>query len=77
MIKIAEAKKASWIKYKDKLKNKIDSLNSENKIEILALEYALQIIENTIEDLEDIIETAKNINSYQESCIRLINNQNK
>ena len=77
MIKIVEQKKRSWIKQRNIIRNKIFNLNSTNNTEKLCFEFALQIIENTIEDLEEIIQTSQNITAYQESCISLINNQNK
>tara|TARA_R100000781_G_scaffold108489_1_gene73042 strand:+ start:786 stop:1019 length:234 start_codon:yes stop_codon:yes gene_type:complete len=77
MIGIIENKKEYWIKEKDIIKNKILNLNPENKIEKLSLQFALLFIEKTIEDLEEIIQTSQNITAYQESCISLINNQNK
>tara|TARA_R100000278_G_C5469436_1_gene163931 strand:+ start:1437 stop:1694 length:258 start_codon:yes stop_codon:yes gene_type:complete len=77
-IAIIELKREYYIAKKRKnIEIKNDYEKEGKKIEALALKLLNDQIQETIQDLSEMIQQIKNISTYQENCINLITNQLK
>jgi len=77
-IAIIELKREYYIaKRRKNIEIKKDYEKEDKKIEALAIKLLIDQIQETIEDLTEMIQQIKNISTYQENCINLITNQLK
>tara|TARA_R100001440_G_scaffold23448_1_gene38198 strand:- start:3631 stop:3888 length:258 start_codon:yes stop_codon:yes gene_type:complete len=77
-IAIIELKREYYIaKRRKNIEIKNDYEKEGKNIEALAIKLLIDQIQETIEDLTEMIQQINNISTYQENCINLITNQLK